>query len=62
VKSFCLGIAMRWADGAPEEMVQAVIERWAGLEVAINNAGVNPARSGPGRRNASVSQDVCASV
>jgi len=29
-------------DGAPEAMVQAVVERWGGLEIAVNNAGVNP--------------------
>jgi len=41
VESFALAVDAT-ADGAPEEMVQAVIERWGGLEIAINNAGVNP--------------------
>jgi NAD(P)-dependent dehydrogenase (short-subunit alcohol dehydrogenase family) len=30
------------ADGAPDAMVQAVIDRWGGLEIAVNNAGINP--------------------
>lgn len=30
------------AEQAPRQMVQAVLERWGGLEVAVNNAGVNP--------------------
>jgi NAD(P)-dependent dehydrogenase (short-subunit alcohol dehydrogenase family) len=41
VDSFSLAIDAM-ADGAPEAMVDAVIAHWGGLEIGINNAGVNP--------------------
>jgi 2-epi-5-epi-valiolone dehydrogenase / demethylgadusol O-methyltransferase len=39
-QSFALTLDIT-ADGAAEAMVQAVVDRWGGLEVAVNNAGVN---------------------
>lgn len=41
VQSFSLGLDLT-TDAAPEQMVQAVTARWGGLEIAVNNAGVNP--------------------
>lgn len=41
VKTFALALDAT-EDGAPQAMVRAVLERWGGLEVAVNNAGVNP--------------------
>jgi NAD(P)-dependent dehydrogenase (short-subunit alcohol dehydrogenase family) len=41
VQSFSLGLDLT-TDEAPEKMVQAVTARWGGLEIAVNNAGVNP--------------------
>jgi NAD(P)-dependent dehydrogenase (short-subunit alcohol dehydrogenase family) len=41
VDSFSVGLDLT-TDDAPERMVQAVVERWGGLEIAVNNAGVNP--------------------
>jgi NAD(P)-dependent dehydrogenase (short-subunit alcohol dehydrogenase family) len=41
VESFPLALDAT-EDGAAEAMVQAVVDRWGGLEIAINNAGVNP--------------------
>jgi NAD(P)-dependent dehydrogenase (short-subunit alcohol dehydrogenase family) len=41
IDSFSLAVDAT-ADEAPDAMVQAVVDRWGGLEIAVNNAGVNP--------------------
>lgn len=41
VESFSLAVDAT-VDGAPAAMVEAVVDRWDGLEIAVNNAGVNP--------------------
>lgn len=41
VESFSMALDLT-SDEVPEQMVQTVVERWGGLEIAVNNAGINP--------------------
>jgi NAD(P)-dependent dehydrogenase (short-subunit alcohol dehydrogenase family) len=41
VETFSLALDVT-ADEAPAAMVEAVLDRWGGLEIAVNNAGMNP--------------------